>query len=93
VQFCARGIGEHFQNVHFFIDILFIEYVGFGLFPLRLPFAFYGFHIHTTKNLRISAFSVRKVSVKKILFYYYNVFLSASQAENGSLWKGKSEKE
>ena len=52
VQFCAGRVGEHFQNVPFFIGVLFIERVFLVLLPTRLPFAFYRFYVHTLFCLR-----------------------------------------
>lgn len=50
MQFCAGRIGEHFKNIIFYVDVLFVEIILFGLFPTLLPFAFNGFHIHNQKT-------------------------------------------
>ena len=84
VQLCARGIGEHFQNVELFIHTLFVKNVLFALLPSGLPFAFNRFHIHNRKPP--SAHTRRATNYRKfyvfiiIPFSYYKTFFSSSQA-------------
>ena len=66
VELRARGIGEHFQNVQFFVYVFLVENVELGFLPFCLPFAFYGFHIHTTKT---SDFRAKKLA--EIIPYKY----------------------
>ena len=51
VQFCTRGIGEHFKNVQLFaFGVLFIELVEFCLFPACLPLFLDGMMIHVLSS-------------------------------------------
>ena len=50
MQFRAGRVRKHFQNVVFFIRVLFVENIFFGFLPALLPFAFDGFHIHNKKT-------------------------------------------
>ena len=73
VQFCAGGIGKHFENIPFFIDVLFVESILPGFFPFCLPFALHRLHVHHPDDLH-NPQSVSAAKNRLFLSVYYRPF-------------------
>lgn len=69
VQLRTGRVGEHFQNIELFIDVLFVEVVFLRLFPTLLPLAFHALHIHKnnpSEACRLLIFFLQKVCISNM---------------------------